>query len=294
MKAATAEAVALLADLGATPAPGGPLAEQPGIAWIALPREAVAAASERLPRLGYTAAVAEVLPAEEATAGDSPVRWGRRPHALRVLYEADPEFFRSRAPDRRAFLLEGPSGAPRRVTGYRGGAAQLSHRALPVHDARLLVNLAFRPQLGVLLDPFAGAGGIVLEARDAGWTVLSTDLDPALRFGLSELATVHLVADARALPLGHQSVDAIATEPPYHPSATGMLLEGLGELARVLRRGGRLTMLVGAGQRPHLLTRAEQLGFCNELDTPVDRKGTAVAALVWTRQRGPVRPVPRR
>ena len=52
----------------------------------------------------------------------------------------------------------------RRIVGYRGGRGPLEHRALPVYDARLIVNLLGRRQGGVMLDPFAGAGSLPLFA----------------------------------------------------------------------------------------------------------------------------------
>lgn len=218
-QAALAEAVAMLRDPGATALPGGPLSEQPGVAWVGLPDPALREAAGRLPRLGYTASVSVLVPAEEAEPGDEPVRWRRRPHALRRLAEIDASLIRDRAPDRRSFLLVCADGVARRVPGYRGGRDPLSHRALPATDARLLVNLVHDPARGRLLDPFAGAGGIVLEAAAGGWTVASADVDRALRYGLAELAWAHAVADARALPFATGAFAAVATEPPYHPSA---------------------------------------------------------------------------
>jgi Methyltransferase domain len=286
-EAAVAEAAALLHDLGARPAAGGPLSEQPGIAWVELPERALPAAAERVPGLGYTMAVSALLPAAAAAPGDVAVRWRRQPHVLRTLHEADAAELRQRAPDRRPFLLECGDGVVRRVTGYRGGREPLTHRALPVLDARLLVNLVHPardgPAEGRLLDPFAGAGGVVLEARERGGSVLSADVDPALRLGLRELGAAHVVADARALPLAPACVDAIATEPPYHPAALPALLAAVAELRRVLRPGGRLAMLVALAQRAPVAERAAAAGLTPALDVEIDRKGSPVAALAWVR-----------
>jgi SAM-dependent methyltransferase len=285
-EAAVVEAVALLGDLGARAAAGGPLSEQPGVTWVDLPERALAAAAERAPALGYSMAVSALLPEAAAGPGDVPVRWRRQPHVLRTLHEADAGELRSRAPDRRSFLLECGDGVVRRVTGYRGGRDPLTRRALPVLDARLLVNLVQPGRgggAGRLLDPFAGAGGVVLEARSRGWSVLSADVDPALRLGLRELGAAHVVADARALPLAAACVDAIATEPPYHPPALPAVLDAVAELRRVLRPGGRLAMLVALAQRVPVAERAAAAGLTPAVDVAIDRKGSPVAALAWVR-----------
>ncbi|MBO0685628.1 MAG: methyltransferase domain-containing protein, partial [Candidatus Dormibacteraeota bacterium] len=275
----------LLGDLGLEMAAGGPLSEQGAVLWATIPAECLDSALPRLVRLGYTEAV-DLLVSEgerewSGRPSGRPLRWRGRPHRLLRLWEEDPERLRELAPDRREFLLETGDGLVRRVRGYRGGREATAHRALPVPDARLLVNLVAASTPGLLLDPFAGAGGVVIEALASGWRVISADVDPALRHGLSHLAARHLVADARHLPLAGASVDAIATEPPYQEETGGLVAESLAELRRVLRPGGRISMLCAAWQAPALTLAAAELGLTTELDAPVDRKGLAVRVLAW-------------
>jgi SAM-dependent methyltransferase len=300
--AATAEALGLLEDLDPAAPSGGPLSELGGTAWVTVPRRHLKLALARLGRLGYTAAVDLVEPSERRSVGgaheggaDPPaIRWRRRWWQAVRVHQADEAMLRERAPDRRPFLLECGDGQVREVRGYRGSGAAGARRALPVPDARMLVNLA-GPPCGVLLDPFAGAGGIALEAAAAGWTAVTADVDPVLRFGLAALARLHLVADARRLPLRTGSVDAVATEPPYHPEAGALLLEALPELARTLRPGGRLALLVTPGLAALARQASAAAGLAPALDTPVDRKGLDVVALTWSREgrgRGPSRAAP--
>jgi SAM-dependent methyltransferase len=287
--AATAEALGLLGDLDPAAPAGGPLSELGGVLWVTVPRPRLRPALARLDHLGYTRAVDLVEPCGD---GDpAAIRWRRRSwRALRV-HQADEAMLRQRAPDRRPFLLECGDGEVREVRGYRGSGAAGARRALPVADARMLVNLAGPPR-GVLLDPFAGAGGIVLEAAAAGWAVVSADIDPVLRFGLAALGARHLVADARRLPLRAGSVDAVAGEPPYDDGAGELLEEALPELARVLRAGGLLALLVTPGQAAAARRAARAAGLAPALDAPVDRKGLDVVALSWRRAAPGRRPSP--
>jgi SAM-dependent methyltransferase len=286
-EAAVAEVVAILRDLGGRPVPGGPLSEVRGVAWAAVPTANVAPAVRRLSGLGYSGAVDVVRPPDDAVevphSRSEVARWKRGDVELLRVYEESDERLRSSAPDRRTFLLECGDGVVRPIAGYRGGRGPLDHRALPVEDARLLVNLVASATGGLLLEPFAGAGGVVIEARSRGWTVASVDRDPTLRFGLQRLSSQHLVGDAPALPFRDASVDAVATEPPHHPSATGVVAESMREIGRVLRPGGRASALVATHQADAVRRAAEEAGLTIELSGRIDRKGTDVTCLCWLR-----------
>jgi demethylmenaquinone methyltransferase/2-methoxy-6-polyprenyl-1,4-benzoquinol methylase len=159
-----------------------------------------------------------------------------------------------------------------------------------VYDARMLVNLAAPRQGEVFLDPFAGIGGIVREAAAGGCGItLSTDIDPALRHGLRAMSgNRHAVADASRLPFGNATVDAVATEPPYHAEATAAVHGALREMRRVLRPGGRLAVLCAASQADGLRAEAAAAGGLEGfLDAPVNRKGLDVVVLAWRKAGGP-------
>lgn len=212
---------------------------------------------------------------------------GKRYNLVRV-FEEDDEFIRERAPDRRIFLLEDDGGGVRPVQGYRGSGAALSRRGLPVPDARLLVNLVSPRTLLVskdiaFLDPFSGAGGIVIEALDIGYTVFSVDIDHRLRPGLEHFGARHHVTDATQLPFEDGMFIAIATEPPYHRDTRAMLSKALGEMYRVLTPGGRLAMLVAEWQVQYLLDVSKRYSLQLRLASSINRKGTKVVVLAWER-----------
>ncbi len=117
-------------------------------------------------------------------------------------------------------------------------------------SARCMVNLARTPRGGVLLDPFCGVGGILLEAGLIGAKLVGIDIDREMIDGArknleaSDVIDFQLmVGDARKLPA--LEVDAIATDPPFgrQTSTAGAQLKELYEqalpsIAGVLRRKG--------------------------------------------------------
>ena len=97
--------------------------------------------------------------------------------------------------------------------------------AMPAKLARVMVNLA-QPRMGdLVLDPFCGTGGILVEAGLIGCRVLGFDAKPhMLRGGLKNLLHYGInlegvaIADARYPPVA--KVDCIVTDPPYGRSAS--------------------------------------------------------------------------
>lgn len=120
--------------------------------------------------------------------------------------------------------------------------------------ARTMVNLA-QPKIGdMILDPFCGTAGILMEAGLIGCRVLGFDAKShMLRGGLKNLRHFGIkpeggiVADARYPPVS--KVDCIVTDPPYGRSAstlgmsTRRIVEGfLAAVGDVLPRGNRICM----------------------------------------------------
>ena len=97
--------------------------------------------------------------------------------------------------------------------------------AMPSKLARAMVNLA-QPRKGeLILDPFCGTGGMLIEAGLMGCRVLGFDAKPhMLRGGLKNILHYGIkpegvaIADARYPPV--TEVDCIVTDPPYGRSAS--------------------------------------------------------------------------
>ncbi len=126
--------------------------------------------------------------------------------------------------------------------------------AMPAKLARVMVNLA-QPKVGdLVLDPFCGTAGILVEAGLIGCRVIGFDAKPhMLRGGLENLLHYGIepegmvVADARHPPVS--KVDCIVTDPPYGRSAstlgtsTRRIVEDfLAAVGDMLPRGRRICM----------------------------------------------------
>lgn len=125
--------------------------------------------------------------------------------------------------------------------------------------ARALVNLTGVGEGETLLDPFCGAGGVLLEAALVGAAPLGADVQPDVleacratlrRFGLR--GDLH-AGDVGEVPEAFGVVDAIATDPPYGRSAStsgedveALLRRAFRAFEEVLRPGGRLAIALPA------------------------------------------------
>jgi tRNA (guanine10-N2)-dimethyltransferase len=126
--------------------------------------------------------------------------------------------------------------------------------AMPAKLARAMVNLA-QPHRGELvLDPFCGTGGMLVEAGLMGCRVLGFDAKPhMLRGGRKNILHYGIkpegvaIADARYPPV--TKVDCIVTDPPYGRSAstlgtsTRLIVEDfLSAVGDIVPRGRRICM----------------------------------------------------
>jgi len=146
----------------------------------------------------------------------------------RVLYRIDRGAYDERNPGRRDFFHPG---------------------VMMPRMARTLVNLSLAGNGSLLLDPFCGTGGILIEAELLGVHSVGSDFDPIMIQGCKENIRQSdlLLADTTRLPVRDRTVDAVVTDFPYGQSVCikkadtmeHLYHDALGEINRVLKTGSR-------------------------------------------------------
>ena len=119
--------------------------------------------------------------------------------------------------------------------------------------ARTLVNLTCSYTGEVLLDPFCGTGGILIEAEMLGMHAIGSDFDPMMVDGCRQniMQPDLMLADAALLPLGNHTIDAVVTDFPYGQSVcikktdtmAHLYSDALDEIHRVLKAGHRAVVV---------------------------------------------------
>ena len=124
---------------------------------------------------------------------------GDRCYFGRVLYRISRGSYNERNPGKREFFHPG---------------------VMMPRMARTLVNLSLAGRGLVLVDPFCGTGGILIEAEMLDTKAFGSDFDPFMIEG-SRANTVKsslAISDATQLPVRDNSVDAVVTDFPYGQS----------------------------------------------------------------------------
>jgi SAM-dependent methyltransferase len=278
------EAFALLKGLNVEYLKSGPESDKRGTFCLQIQDDKLEQALERFEHLGYCNQVEEVIiePSSKGKKNKRRSTWKGNYYRLEELYKEDAKKMRKKDPDQREFiLLDLNTGEEKRVSGYRGSGEELTKRALPVSDSRLLLNITYPKKGDKFLDPFAGAGGIVIEAVDRGLKVSSSDIDPILTPGLKNFGADHYVSSIEKLPFQNNYFDVIATEIPFSKKVTELVVKGMEEMKRVLRDDGRISIMTSEDQAEAIRNKAKGLKLKNYLDKSIDRKGTLVHIFTW-------------
>lgn len=147
--------------------------------------------------------------------------------------------------DRSAFELRNPQNKPFFYPGV-----------LMPRLARALANIARVAPGKIMLDPYCGTGGILVEAGLLGAEVLGCDVQKMILLGARMNLDFYgvnysiLLQDAGDMALKDECIDCILTDPPYGRSAhvkgqslDDLMQHSIQEIYRVLRPGGHAVIV---------------------------------------------------
>ncbi|MDO5844153.1 MAG: DNA methyltransferase [Methanocorpusculum sp.] len=118
--------------------------------------------------------------------------------------------------------------------------------------ARTMVNLTHVEKGELLLDPFCGTGGMLLECKIMGVKAVGSDFDmEMLSGGIKNMPDgAYLRADATKMPYPDETFDAVATDLPYGQSTKieadsldALYRNSLSEIRRVLKTGKKAVVV---------------------------------------------------
>ena len=231
--------------------------------WVnlSLPPERVAKIA---PNLGYTLAILQIR--EEPYLGEklSPkktgswylgwIRLGDVKIHFSEVYVQDEEARLKASPHNRAFLIE-KDGTLIEAKGHK------FHRGLSPLDAKFMLNIAQLAPDMLIFDPFAGFGGIVLEAKERRLNIVASDIDVILSPGLKNASGgKSVICDASHLPFSTALFDAVVTEPSFHQRHRQSTLNSLPEIRRVLKPHGSMVLLISEGMCDAMMVILTELG----------------------------------
>ena len=215
----------------------------------------------------------------------NPLVWKGRNYSLERLYIQDEKLYDMQSPHNRAFKIFSSDGTEKDLNGYRGNGTELGRRALPVEDARCLVNLSMPHSEKKVIEPFAGGGGIVYMYKyiNPNIDITSIDIDETLKPGLEFYGANHIVGGSASVHLTEQ-YDAIVTEVPFSNNATEEVIESFKNLYSNLTAKGIIVLMCGKSQNYEISNCfLEDLNSNLIFSRELNRKGTDVVIQIWTK-----------
>ncbi|HLV10466.1 MAG TPA: hypothetical protein VKY40_09670, partial [Halanaerobiales bacterium] len=204
-KLAIMEAYFALYSVGGIFIKNGPLGNLRGVFSFLIPKAKLAKTLSILPTIGYCNKFYLLdfktnTPDNRSDLKNINVKdlvWKGRAFSISNLFFQDIQIYKKHSAENRKFIIR-QNNKDKVVYGYRGDGSEMGRRALPVEDARCMVNLAIPARSEKLLDPFAGAGGIVFAAKyiSNDIDVYSVDVDPVVAPGLEFYGSRHSTADS--------------------------------------------------------------------------------------------------
>jgi 16S rRNA G966 N2-methylase RsmD len=174
---------------------------------------------------------------------------------LTEIYRQDKKELLDNAPHQRIFYVE-KDGEVKQVKGQR------RKRGVSPSDAKFILNISELNGNEVVLDPFAGIGGLVIECLSRGFKVFSSDLDPVVRPGLAYVTNNRCaLADARKLPFKDGTFDTIITEPPFSNKYRQSVIDSLPELCRMIKPNGKIVLFIAQDMYDSITAYMKEVEF---------------------------------
>jgi len=266
----------------------GPLGDIKGIISFFCPKRNLKVFRDRLFSIGYCYKFYlldfenETKSAPAGLKTINPLIWKGRKFSICDFYCQDSKVYEEQSPHKREFKT-GCDGEIKTITGYRGNGSELGRRALPVEDARCMVNLSLPNKNKKTLDPFAGAGGIVYQykyiAPDA--VVTTIDIDPVLKPGLESFGSIHYVMNAKEGLFSKNSFDSIVTETPFSEKAVDDIIAALNKINCWLSDDGIFVIMCEKNQCSRIYNSMAEENICLLFSHEIDRKGIDVEISIW-------------
>jgi hypothetical protein len=213
----------------------------------------------------------------------SPLIWKGCKFSICNFYSQDTKISEEQSPHKREFKIAAQNGEVKTVTGYRGNGSELGRRALPVEDARCMVNLSFPFKNKRLLDPFAGGGGIVYQYKyivpDGAITTI--DIDPVLIPGLESYGSTHFAINIKDASFPGNSFDSIITETPFSENADDDIIAAFAKGSTWLSDEGVFVIMCEKNQVQKIYDSMTKMNNYLLFNHEVDRKGTEVEISIW-------------
>ncbi len=290
-KVAIMEVYSLLKDLGSTFLSNGPLGDIKGIFSFMINEKKLEESKLALSKLGYTNKVYLLNFNNESMVNETDLKsineliWKKKKFSIYNFLEIDEEIFKNSQVHNRVFYIYDENHNVKKIKGYRGDGTDTGKRALPVEDARLMLNISMIKENDTVLDPFAGAGGIVYEARNyyKKLNIISADIDEIISPGLQRISDKHIISDIRDLYFKNESVDRIVTEVPFSINSINHILIGLINLKFILKENGSLVLMVSDKQKETIEDKLKELKMNKYFESNINRKGTDVWILAYSK-----------
>jgi tRNA G10 N-methylase Trm11 len=146
-----------------------------------------------------------------------------------------------------------------------------------------MVNLSQPWKNKKMLDPFAGAGGIIYQFKYIvpDGIMTSTDIDPILKPGLEFYGSTHYVMNAGEASFQENSFDSVITEVPFSDNAEIDIVKTLKNINTCLSENGVYVIMCKKDQSGFIRETMEELNKFQLFGHEIDRKGIDVEIQVW-------------